>query len=149
MARNYVPCWDKIGISKERYLELLYFCRQYPQWKHEAASMLGIRGKGLDGMPHGTGVGDPVAAQAERRERLLRKIGIVDMCARSVCNGEWFAALICNVCEGKPYRMIDSILMPTSHNAVFFQARREFFVALNDAMDEGGNENRRNAKEGR
>ena len=139
MARNYIPCWDKIGISRERYLELLYFCRQYPRWKHEAASMLGIRGKALDGMPHGAGVGDPVAAQAERRERLLRKIDLVEGCARMIGSGDWYSALITNVCHGKPYAMIDPVMMPTSKKASFFKARREFFLALDQMMNGNGN----------
>ncbi len=29
---RYTPCWKQIGISQERYLELVYFCRQYPEW---------------------------------------------------------------------------------------------------------------------
>ena len=29
---RYTPCWKQIGITPERYLELVYFCRQYPEW---------------------------------------------------------------------------------------------------------------------
>jgi hypothetical protein len=74
--RIYVPgTWE---ISKERYLELRAFCRQYPQWKVEAASMLGVSGAGLDDMPHGTDTGDPTGRTVERREKLLKKyIGIM------------------------------------------------------------------------
>lgn len=60
--RHYIPNWEAIGIKRERYLELLHFCRQYPDWRTEAASLLGVHGQSLTGMPHGTSVGDPVAA---------------------------------------------------------------------------------------
>lgn len=127
---RYVPCWKQIGIPKERYLELLHFCRQYPDWQMEAASMIGIRGMSHDGQPRGSKKSDPVAAAAERREQLMRKIGIVDACARDVGSGEWYTAIIQNVCMGRPYMQIDPALMPTSHRADFFLRRRQFFELL-------------------
>lgn len=128
---RYIPCWRQIGISKDRYIELLHFCRQYPEWIREAGSLLGIRGMKLDGQPHGSGKSDPVALAAERREKLMEKIGIVDSCARAVANGEWYAALIQNICMGQPYSQIDVTLMPTSNRQGYFQRRREFFDLLN------------------
>ena len=68
---RYLPCWKQIGISPSRYSELLHFCRQYPEWKTEANSLLGIRALKSDGLPHGNGKSDPVAAAAEKRERLI------------------------------------------------------------------------------
>ena len=49
---RYLPCWKQIGISQDRYTELLHFCRQYPEWKAEANSLLGIRAIKMDGLPH-------------------------------------------------------------------------------------------------
>ena len=128
---RYIPCWKQIGISKDRYIELLHFCRQYPEWKIEANSLLGIRGMKTDGQPKGTAKSDPVAMAAERRERLMEKIRIVDECAKTVGNGEWFAAIIQNVCIGRPYTQIDMALMPTAKRNTFFSRRREFFELLN------------------
>lgn len=127
---RYVPCWKQIGIAKDRYLELLHFCRQYPEWKMEAESMLGLRAMKQDGMPKGTRKNDPVAAAAERREQLMRKIGIIDSCAKAIGNGEWYTAIIQNVCMGRPYTKIDVALMPTSHKGEYFLRRREFFELL-------------------
>ena len=127
---RYVPCWKQIGISKDRYIELLHFCRQYPEWKIEANSLLGIRAMKTDGQPRGTGRKDPVAVAAERRERLMAKIAVVDECAKAVGGGEWFAAIIQNVCIGRPYTQIDRALMPTSLRNTFFTRRREFFELL-------------------
>ena len=56
---RYLPCWKNIGISASRYRELLHFCRQYPEWKTEANSLLGIRAIKADGLPHGSGTSDP------------------------------------------------------------------------------------------
>ena len=127
---RYVPCWKQIGISKDRYIELLHFCRQYPEWKSEASTLLGIQALRADGQPKGSGKSDPVALAAERRERLIDKIAIVDECASTVGDGLWYRAIIQNVCIGKPYSMIETALMPTSDRNAYFRARREFFDLL-------------------
>ena len=127
---RYLPCWKQIGISKDRYRELLHFCRQYPEWKTEANSLLGIRAIKQDGQPHGTGKSDPVAMAAERRERLVDKIRIVDECAMAVDGGVWYASIIQNVCIGRSYEQMDRALMPTSDKNAYFRKRREFFDLL-------------------
>ena len=127
---RYLPCWKQIGISPSRYSELLHFCRQYPEWKTEANSLLGIRAIKADGMPHGNGKSDPVAAAAERREKLIEKIAIVDECARAIDGGAWFASLIQNICIGRSYEQMDRALMPTSDKNAYFKKRREFFELL-------------------
>lgn len=130
--RHYIPHWESIGIKKERYLELLHFCRQYPDWCTEVGSLVGPSGVRLDGMPHGSSVGDPVAAAADRRAGLLAKIQIVDDCAAAVDGGRWYAALIQNVCLARPYSMLDINVLPTSDRNTFFKARKLFFVLLNE-----------------
>ena len=133
---RYIPCWKQIGISKDRYIELLHFCRQYAEWKIEANSLLGIRGMKMDGQPHGNGVTDPVATAAERRESLTRKIDLVDECAKSIKGGAWYAAIIQNVCMGRSYSQLNATIMPTSFRQAFFAARREFFETLDKAKDQ-------------
>ena len=133
---RYLPCWKQIGISKDRYIELLHFCRQYPEWKAEANSLLGIRAIKMDGLPHGSGKSDPVAMAAEKRERLMVKIGLIDECARAIGAGEWYAAIIQNVCIGKSYTQMDRALMPTSDRNAFFKQRRDFFDMLDKKKDE-------------
>lgn len=132
---RYVPCWKQIGISRDRYGQLLHFCRQYPEWKTEANSLLGIRAVRMDGQPHGSGKSDPVALAAERRDRLLGKIAIVDECAKAIGGGEWYAAIIQNVCIGKSWTQMDGALMPTSNKNAFFKMRRDFFYMLDKKID--------------
>ena len=133
MAMRYLPCWQQIGISRDRYQELLHLCRQYPEWKTEANSLLGIRAIKADGLPHGNGKSDPVAAAAEKRERLIEKITIVDECAKAIDGGAWYASIIQNVCIGRPYEQMDRALMPTSDKNAYFKKRREFFELLDKA----------------
>lgn len=132
---RYTPVAEQIGISKARYLELLHFCRQYDDWRREANSLLGISAIRMDGLPHGTGKSDPVARAAERRERLLAKMAIVEGCAKSPGSGEWCKALIDNVCRKVPYKDLKKEQLPTSDANTFYRRRREFFDMLNKVTD--------------
>ena len=134
--RTYIPgMWE---ISKERYLELRAFCRQYPDWKVEAASMLGVSGAGLDDMPHGTDPGDPVFRTVERREKMMGKIDLVERCAVAIDGGKWFQALILNVAIGKPWEVIRDLhpeMLKNNQRSSFFKARRMFFNLLDKEKD--------------
>lgn len=105
--RNYLPHYAKYGIPQPRYNELRNFCLQYPLWQAEAKSLLGVGAQRYSSMPHGSGVGDPVARAAEKREQLLTKIELVERVARSVEGGKWYTALIQNCCMGKGLSYID------------------------------------------
>ena len=86
---------DEWGISWEEYKELTYFCLQYNQKKRDAAALLTLRlstpipatyhraGKEFGTfLPHGSGhVGDPTAATAARRDRLLRDVRLIERAA--------------------------------------------------------------------
>lgn len=129
--RAYIPGTWK--INKDRYTELKAFCRQYPQWKVEAAGMLGVRGAGFDDMPHGQDPGDPTARAVERRETLMQKITLVESCAASVDGGRWFRAIILNVCNGMAWEIIRDLhpeAMRNSDRNQFFKARGVFFRLL-------------------
>ena len=132
--RTYVPGgWE---ISKERYLELRAFCRQYPQWRVEADSLLGVSGARLDDMPHGSDPGDPTGRTVERREALMDKIGMVERCAAAVSDGTWYKALMLNVCNGMAWEVIRDLhpeMLRTSSRNQFFKARRVFFNLLDKA----------------
>lgn len=134
--RTYVPDYTDIGISRERYRELISFCRQYPEWKAEASSLLGVSAVKYSDMPTGSGVGDPVFRTAVRREKLISKIELVEHIADMIDGGQWRPALIQNICLGKALKFIDQTLLPTSRRDSFFKARRAFFVMLNERMNE-------------
>ena len=106
-VRRYVPDWEQYGIDRERYLELLHMCRQYPLWKRKL----------------------------EKRERFTAKISMIEGCALDVGDGSWAKALIQNICYGQGYHMIDPLIMPTSHRQTFFKRRKEFFILLNERAE--------------
>ena len=130
--RNYQPHYARYGLSAARYNELRHFCLQYPLWRAEAQSLLGVGAQRYSSMPHGTGVSDPVARAAERREKLNDKILMVENVARTIEGGKWYAALIQNCCMGKGLSYIDPAVLPTSNRNAFYVARRMFFLILDE-----------------
>ena len=74
-----------------------------------------------------------MAVAAEKREKLIEKIAIVDNCARAVDGGAWYASIIQNVCIGRSYEQMDRALMPTSDKNAYFKKRRDFFELLDKA----------------
>ena len=133
--RRYLPNWEQYGIDKERYLELLHMCRQYPLWKQKLADLSGIQALKMDSQPHGTDVGDPVASLAEKRERFLQKVELIESCARDIGDGTWAKSLIQNVCYGQGYLLLDPVIMPTANRNAFFKCRKEFFILLNERAE--------------
>lgn len=132
--RRYRPDYESCGISKYRFDELLAFCRQYPEKKAEAQTLLCVSSPKMSGMPHGSGTSDPVARAAERRERLLHDCAIIERCASVVNSSEYEVAIIQNACYGKGYEFIKEYL-PTWHRQSFFTARRKFYFLLNKYLE--------------
>ena len=87
---------DEYGIPKERYYELKWFCQQYDRKKRDAAALLTTRistpapatyhraGKEYGTfLPRGSGGdSDPTARIAEKRERLLNDVRVIERAAR-------------------------------------------------------------------
>ena len=59
----------KYWLPKQRFLTVYHYCLQYPEWEDEynaLRSAIGVSGVNYDGMPHGSGVGDPTSADTIR-----------------------------------------------------------------------------------
>ena len=137
--RQYIPPRSSYWLlDRDRYRELQAFCRQYPRWKVELTGSAEISGMHYDGMPHSPQPGDPTEKAVERRESLLRKIELIEGCARDVDKGAWFRALILNVCNGMSRECIRDLhpeaLKSSDHNA-FSMARRRFFHLLDERKE--------------
>lgn len=142
---------DAWGISWEEYKELTYFCLQYEQKKRDAAAMLTIKtatpaptmyhkGGKVYGtfLPHGSGISDPVAATAAKRERLLNDVRMIEQAALAA--GELddghsiYSALLRAVTSrsGVQAVMADPDKRPPCGKNEFYAARRKFFWILRE-----------------
>lgn len=132
--RLYIPDYSDVGISRDRYRELLYFCRQYPEWIRQCAEKLGVSAQQYKQQPHGAGtVSDPTLRQVIAREIYWRKVGMVDAAADKAAP-EWKNVLITNVCYAVALSCIDTGVMPTTHIHDYFVAKKRFFIALDAIM---------------
>lgn len=113
-------------ISRERYRELKYFCRQYPEKKQKLADARSLSGVSMDGMPHGTDVGDPTARRAERALRYAADVRLIEQTAADAAPG-FSRELLRNVTEGVPWEYLPSTDCP---RRAFYDARRKFFWLL-------------------
>ena len=126
------------NMSWDEYKELDYFCRQYHRKKAEADALLTLRvstpevAMAADGtgvfMPHGSGgISDPVAITAEKRERLLRDVRMIDQAA--VIAGQDLAEYLLKSVTRK--NGVRSVLcdVPCSERQ-FYRMRRTFFCVL-------------------
>lgn len=118
-------------LTRWQYAEVRAMCRQYQELKSEASLLLGPRGVNLNPAPHGGGThGDPVAAIADRREKILARVALIEQVAHEVEGGRWARALILNTCYGVSWECLPPEIMPTSHRWDFFRARRAFYWRL-------------------
>lgn len=144
---------DTWGISWEEYKELSYFCLQYDQKKRDAAALLTIKlstptpvtyhkmigNRSVEFgefMPRGgSGISDPTAATAAKRDRLLRDVRMIENAARlaSVDAGEgMYPALIRAVTTrgGVQAVFANPDYRPPRGKNQFYELRRKFFWTL-------------------
>lgn len=119
---------NKHHMEKNRYLELKYFCLQYPIWKKAHEGLLGLSAKG-DILVQISGISDPVARCAEAREFYAKRISMVEECCRLVAP-KFFDTLLVGVTEGSSYDILASKgVLPVSR-AEYYSAYRLFFWLL-------------------
>lgn len=135
---------DEWGISWDEYKELDYFCRQYDRKRAEAAAMLTIRistpqpVSDADGnsefMPRGSGgISDPVSATAEKRDKLLRDICMIEQAAKMAA-GDLAPYMLRAVTKRQGVQKIISDGCPVSERT-FYRMRRLFFHSLKELRE--------------
>lgn len=113
-------------ISEYRYRELLNFCRQYGEKKQKLAAERGLSAITYSGMPHGSGTGDPTAEKAERAQKWIQDIELIEEVAKEV-DPTIYQSLIANVTnEHTPFEFLS---VPCGRRQ-FYEARRKFFYLL-------------------
>lgn len=123
------------GIDRNRYDELKARCRQYPDKKMELDTLLCVSPPTVTGMPHGSGVSDPVVRAVSKREKLLRFCEPIEYAASRAGGGAYQRALILNCCYKVGYELLPPESLPNSYRNAFFKARREFFWLLDKYLE--------------
>lgn len=120
---------NKWHIPKERYYELLHFCRQYPMWKDSADRYDSLARKPADILRRGTGVSDPTAHCVIARDYYLTRMKMVDKAAVDTA-GPWYEILKEGVIFGRCYEVLQARhpSMTVTRDEYYNIYRRFFFV---------------------
>ena len=121
---------SKVYMERNRYLELKYFCRQYPIWKKAYAGLDSLAKK-PEVLVQVSGISDPVSRCAEARAFYAERIKLVEETAMMSAPGfyEW---LIKGVTEGKSYDILSSREVLPVSRAEYYSGYRTFFWLLNE-----------------
>ena len=125
---------EKYGISKHRYMELMGFCRQYPEWKQALQEITYIRGKEHYASPKPTNynVGDPVGNSVIRKTILETKIKLIEDAAKET-DKDLYEYIIKGVCYNVPITYLEMIEGMPCGKSAYFEKRRYFFYLLDKA----------------
>lgn len=112
---------DNNYISKARYYELKWFCRQYREWEKEKSNLkispVGIFAENFQ---------DPTGETATKLAELTSKIDLIDKCIKAVAPEIYIWLKQC-VVDGKSYNKLD---VPCSKE-YFYTRYKAFFSRLN------------------
>lgn len=117
------------GISCKRYNELLWYCRQYPDWVSELNNMTVIKSQNVTGMPNGSGgTSNQTEELAIRRQELFKKCELIEQTAIEA-DGDLYQYIIKNVCYNKSANYLVTHDMPCTASTLY-DKRRYFFYLL-------------------
>lgn len=118
----------KYKLSGARFMELYYWTLQYNEWLEQLAEIQFISGVKYNPAPGGSGTSDTVATTAEKRELLLKNIGIVHAAAREAGGDDMYQALLKGVTTPKSsYVYLRSHGIATCGERQYYEARRKFY----------------------
>lgn len=100
--RDYQCMNTKYILPRAVYYQTIWRIRDYYRMKKKAEEMIVESPSELDGMPKGKNISDPTIAAVERRERLLKDIGILEE-ELTKLPGEYRAGVWNNILFGEAY----------------------------------------------
>lgn len=126
------------NISREKYLELKYFCRQYHEKRLKLEEMRdGYKPIVLDSAPKAKSIGNPTQVAGISCARLSRDIEDIEQAAIEACGISWpcepsmYQYMIRHVTDGISIDWLDA---PCGFRQ-FTEARRVFYYLLAERRD--------------
>jgi hypothetical protein len=134
---------NPLYVEKHAFLSAYHFALQYPEWKRQYADSVGsaVKAVDYDGMPHGSGTGDPTARIAMRSNILSGNIALIESVALTAGRdlAEYLLYAVTN--EGVSYKYLRYGRckhlgpIPCGKNE-YYQMRRLFYYLLSKKMEE-------------
>lgn len=123
---------SKWHIPKERYYELLHFCRQYPMWDDAAKHLDSLSRTPTDIWAKGLDTPDPTGKCVLARDYYLSKMKMVNKAAVSAA-GPWYEVLKEGVIFGRCYEVLKARRPSmTITRDEYYDMYRQFFYLLSE-----------------
>ena len=116
-------------ISRDHYLELYYFCKQYNSWKKEYENLIAVKGVNFDERINDSNVSDPTSILAERRLELFHKMELVEQTLIEA-SPDLAEFIFMNVTDDASYKYLSSRYIVPCSEKTFYKYRRRFFWLL-------------------
>lgn len=120
---------EKAGISHDRYMELVYFCKQYNEKKDKLREITLLQGMKYSGMPSGGNISSTTENTALKIAELKKDVEIIENTAAEVAPA-FKDSLLLNVTQGITYTYFN---LPCGKN-YFYECRRIFFDKLSEKV---------------
>lgn len=117
-------------LSKHAFYTAYHYALQYGEWVDELKSKTFLYATKYDGMPRGSGVGDPTERNARTVAELRDKIETIEETARETDEelARWILKAV--TCEAVSYNYLRSVMgIPCGKNQ-YYNLRRKFYYLL-------------------
>lgn len=137
MADIWLPTKNsKYYISKQKYLTARHFCLQYSEWCDEYSTLASgsISAINYNGMPHGSGSGNPTEVKAIRMAELSRKIATVEETAREAGGeiAEWILKGV--TIENATFNYLKMVTGIPCERDMYYERRRKFYWLISQKI---------------
>ena len=123
--------YGKYGISKNRFMELYYWCLQYKEWKDELKYRTDtLRGREITGMPAGHSTEDPTQQLAVRRVMLEQNCRLIEQTAIETDPDIYQYLLKAVTEEDVTYQYLKSMMEIPCGKDMYYDRRRKFYWLL-------------------
>ena len=123
---------EKYGISKNRFMELYYWCLQYNEWKDELKYKSdAVKCIEISDMPASHSNGDPTQQLAMRRVQLEQNCRLIEQTAIEADPDIYQYLLKAVTDENVTYRYLRLVMGMPCGKDMYYDRRRKFYWLLN------------------
>ena len=127
---------SKYWIPRQRYLTVIHYCLQYSEWQEEYADLASgsVSGINYNGMPHGSGSGNPTEVKAIRMAELSKKIATVEETAKEAGGeiSEWILKGV--TIENATFNYLKMVTGIPCERDMYYERRRKFYWLISQKI---------------